>query len=27
LVPTFTPNGAYAVQEAERVFLGSYNGR
>jgi len=27
LVPTFTPNGAYAAQEAERVFLGSYNGR
>jgi FlaA1/EpsC-like NDP-sugar epimerase len=27
LVPTFTPTGAYAAQEAERVFLGSYNGR
>ena len=26
LVPTFTPTGAYAVQEAERVSLGIYNG-
>jgi FlaA1/EpsC-like NDP-sugar epimerase len=27
LVPTFTPTGAYAVQETERVSLGIYNGR
>lgn len=27
LVPTFTPTGAYTVQEAERVSLGTYNGR